>query len=306
MSIAEVLETYDRKIIGLRGNYDEEFYLSRVDRNLGWLDQVKGKTGKSEQEELRDSIIGIAGCGGMGGGVVSRLVRLGVGSKDGVIKIADPEDFEPTNLNRQAACTVDTLGKNKATATAEMAFSITGDCNIDVYQGGVTPDTVEGFVSGCNLIFDLMEFYQLKNRIALHQECRKQGVSILNVDVVGMGNRVYLFTPGSMTIEEFLDVTGDEKVDAELIMRFVQRWAPELPPDITTEKVHDWVVRMHKAPIMATSPAQGEGFITNRAVILLLDWENKKPWIQKLPPMPGYLAFDAGLWRAHAYWGKWW
>ena len=53
-------------------NIDEKYYLGRTDRNLGWITE-------QEQTILRNSVVGIAGTGGMGGLLASILVRTGVG-----------------------------------------------------------------------------------------------------------------------------------------------------------------------------------------------------------------------------------
>src|SRR3989338_5770836 len=75
-------------------NPDESFYWERVDRNIGWIT-------REEQALLRNATVGIAGCGGMGGMIAERLLRLGVGE----MRIADPEVFDISNINRQFAAT---------------------------------------------------------------------------------------------------------------------------------------------------------------------------------------------------------
>ncbi|MFZ2293610.1 MAG: ThiF family adenylyltransferase, partial [Polaromonas sp.] len=67
-------------------DYDRAF-----SRNIGWVTQA-------EQEKLKRSRIAIAGLGGVGGGHLLTLARLGISN----FNIADFDDFDVHNLNRQA------------------------------------------------------------------------------------------------------------------------------------------------------------------------------------------------------------
>ena len=50
-----------------------------------------------EQQRLQKSRVLIVGCGGLGGNILSQLLRIGIGA----ITVIDGDCFEPTNLNRQ-------------------------------------------------------------------------------------------------------------------------------------------------------------------------------------------------------------
>ena len=86
------------------GEYDDAAYWERVKRNLAWMGNTEEEQ-RANQERLRDATIGIAGTGGIGGATAMRLVRMGARH----IKIADPEDFELSNVQRQAGASVDTV-----------------------------------------------------------------------------------------------------------------------------------------------------------------------------------------------------
>ncbi len=78
---------------------NEEFYWERVNRNLGWLGATKTEQ-RERQEKLRDVVIGVAGCGGIGGATADRLVRMGVRN----LKLADPDTFEISNITSESLC----------------------------------------------------------------------------------------------------------------------------------------------------------------------------------------------------------
>ena len=147
-------KTVDRQ--RYQGNYDEQFYWERVNRNLGWLGNTEEEQ-RHRQEKLRDAVIGIAGTGGIGGAVALRLVRMGVRN----LKLADPDTFDISNVQRQVGATWETIGKNKAEVVAELAYNLTKDVNIEVYPEGITPSSAEEFMNGCDYVMDQMEFSKL-------------------------------------------------------------------------------------------------------------------------------------------------
>src|SRR4051812_38712913 len=83
-------------------NYDQAF-----SSNLGWLT-------KPEQQILKGKRVAIAGMGGVGGAHLLTLARLGLTR----FSIADFDQFEPHNFNRQAGATMDSLGKPKVEVLA--------------------------------------------------------------------------------------------------------------------------------------------------------------------------------------------
>ncbi|MGH3155694.1 MAG: ThiF family adenylyltransferase, partial [Streptosporangiaceae bacterium] len=144
--------------------YDENVYWARVTRNLGWLGD-SDQEARKRQTILRDAVIGVAGCGGIGGGIVDRLARLGVLH----LRIADLDTFEYSNINRQLGAGVTTIGKNKAEIVASTVHEMTPDVAIDVFTGGITDETADEFLTGCDYVLDEIEPYEVKARYALHR-----------------------------------------------------------------------------------------------------------------------------------------
>jgi tRNA A37 threonylcarbamoyladenosine dehydratase len=78
-------------------------------RNIGFITEA-------EQELLRRASIFVCGTGGMGGAALMALARAGVGR----FVLADIDEFEVSNLNRQVFAFKDTIGRHKAEASAEL------------------------------------------------------------------------------------------------------------------------------------------------------------------------------------------
>src|ERR1700751_233290 len=85
----------------------------RLTRNAGFISP-------GQQAKLAAATVAIEGLGGVGGRIAVELTRLGVGS----LRIADPDTFTVTNLNRQEGSAESTLGKSKAEVIASLCRDI--------------------------------------------------------------------------------------------------------------------------------------------------------------------------------------
>lgn len=293
-------------------NVDEEYYRERTDRNIGWIT-------REEQDILRNSVVGIAGCGGMGGQLAQIFTRLGIGE----IRIADCESFDISNINRQFAAFRSTVGKNKALETARMLRTVSDDLRLTVYVDGVCDRTVGSFVAGCDVICDEIDFWALGARILLHKYARDNNVSLFNCNTIGFGTRLFLFTPSSMTMEECLGFSYQEGLGLQIKIqskkasmeeirlvanRMYDRLFPELPEySVGCKSNRDTILErtiLGKAPILATNPSMATGFLADRVLLYLL--RNSPRSIVQTPETPGYLYFDAARMEAKAVQGKWW
>jgi hypothetical protein len=98
-------------------------YTEMTKRNIGFISQ-------SEQDKLRDATVLVVGTGGMGGACIMALARMGVGH----LIIADIDEFEVSNLNRQVFAFTDTVDQHKAEATAAICAKINPDMRVTVYK----------------------------------------------------------------------------------------------------------------------------------------------------------------------------
>jgi tRNA A37 threonylcarbamoyladenosine dehydratase len=88
-------------------------YLQAFDRNIGWVTEA-------EQLVLRAKRIAIAGLGGVGGAHLLTLTRLGIGG----FNLADFDQFEIQNFNRQVGANIHSIGRAKLDVMSEMTLSI--------------------------------------------------------------------------------------------------------------------------------------------------------------------------------------
>jgi tRNA A37 threonylcarbamoyladenosine dehydratase len=298
-------------------SFNQKFYDERTNRNIGWITY-------GEQQQFRHTVVGIAGCGGMGGLVAATLVRLGIGE----IRIADTETFDVSNLNRQFAASLRTLGLSKAFATAAMMRDIANDTTIVVYPQGITEETVEDFVRGCDIICDEIEFWAIASRILLHLHMRREYSTLLCTPTVGHRAYVTKYTADSLFIEDLLgvDYVAAKKLQAalqsntassddvvfvmEAMLRFAAPELPEYSADLTiystVQALRDRLQKETRASIIATNPPMASGFLANQVLFHLLQTSPIPRNFVLVPVMPGYLMFDAGLLETKIEYAQWW
>lgn len=287
------------KVTEYRGEYDDKLYWERVDRNLGWLGDTADEQ-RRRQEKLRDSVIGIVGTGGIGGAVATRLVRMGARN----LKLADPDEFDITNIQRQLGASLGNVGRNKAEVVAEMAFELTKDVNIDVYPEGITPDTAEHFMADCDYVMDQMEFYQVQNRYALHRAFRASDRCQFMFKIPTVSHKVFVFTytKDSMPIEEVYDLPEDGPIDDAAARRLMERIIPEMPEYPGEKMIDEWFVGMQRMPIFGACPPLAEGILVERLAQEIMDL----PGRTALPVQPGYAVYDSLTWESKLVERAWW
>jgi len=168
-------------------DYDEAF-----SRNIGWITDW-------EQQLLRSKRIAIAGMGGVGGIHLQTLTRLGVGK----FSLADLDDFELANFNRQAAANLNTVGKPKVEMAEQMALSINPELDLRLFKNGVTMDNLDAFLEGVDLYVDSLDFFAFDIRRAVFARCHEKGIPAVTAAPIGMGTGYLVFHPDHMPFEDY-------------------------------------------------------------------------------------------------------
>lgn len=252
---------HDQKHLKFTAQPNDDMYWERVDRSLGWLGNTKTEQ-YQRQEKLKNATVGIAGTGGIGGQLAQRLVRLGVRN----LKLADPDTFDVSNMNRQMGADLSHIGQNKAEVVAEMTYSLNKDVNIAVYPEGITPNTAADFVEDCDYILDQMDFYEVDNRYALHRAFRKSPTAkfILKVPTVAHGTYIFKYTKNSMHIEDVYGIKEHSELTPAVIHRLMERIIPHMPNFPSEKTLDHWFIDLKHMPIFAACPPIAEGVLAER------------------------------------------
>lgn len=175
-----------------------------------------------ELQSLMKSKIAIAGMGGVGGAHLLALTRLGIGR----FHIADFDQFEIHNFNRQAGAMMSTIGRPKVGVMAEQARDINPELEVTPFPNGVTADNVDTFLEGVDLYVDGLDFFALEARAMLFEACERKGIPVITVGPLGMSAALLVFMPGKMTFEEYFGWKG--KDSDEKALRFLMGLAPKM------------------------------------------------------------------------------
>lgn len=188
-------------------------YGQAFSRNIGWVTE-------SEQAILRGKRIAIAGLGGVGGGHLLTLTRLGVGA----FNIADFDTFDIPNFNRQAGAMMSTLGQDKSQTLARMASDINPELQIRLFPAGVNEQNIDDFLDGVDLYVDSLDFFAFAARRLVFRKCAEKGIPAVTAAPLGMGTAVLSFLPGKMTFEEYFQLEGQSEFEQGI--RFLLGLAP--------------------------------------------------------------------------------
>jgi hypothetical protein len=158
----------------------------------------------AEQNRLRNSRVAIAGLGGVGGIHLVTLARLGIGK----FSIADPDRFEKANFNRQYGANMRTLGKKKAEVMRDGVLAINPDLDVRAFPEAISPENVDAFLEGVDVLVDGIDFFALEARRLLFREARRRGIWALTAGPIGLSTAWLTFAPNGMSFDDYFDFAG--------------------------------------------------------------------------------------------------
>lgn len=172
----------------------EDFYQEFTARNTGLISPEC-------QRSLQACRTLVAGCGSTGGAAVEPLTRVGVEN----FVLVEPDRFELSNLNRQAAGIAD-IGDNKAEVAALRVRSINPHAKVDVIPAGVTKGNIKTLVHGAGFVIDGVDVtthsgWQAK--IVLHKTACDMRVPVLSGYDLGNIQYARFYDYGRVTFHPF-------------------------------------------------------------------------------------------------------
>lgn len=254
-------------------------YDSAFSRNLGIVSS-------DEHERLRLSTVAIAGMGGVGGDYLISLVRAGVGG----FHIAEFDEFELANFNRQYGANTRTLNRRKIEVMLEYALEINPELRVKIFDKGLDASNIDEFLSGVNLAVNGMDIFAVDMHPLLINSATARGLITVAAVPLGLGAGVLAFGPGGMSYENYFAISPNMS-EEEKIIQFALGFAPEMyhlkyldPQSIN--------LKARKGPSSIAGCKLCAGFITTQALLALLH-------PQELHLAPWYTYLDARLNRFH-------
>ncbi len=109
---------------------------------------------------IRNSVVGIAGAGGLGSSVAVSLARVGVGT----LIIADFDKVEPPDLNRQQYF-VDQIGRIKVEALSENLKRINPFSEYKTYNVRISDDNVSEIFGEAEVLVEAFDEAEMKKML---------------------------------------------------------------------------------------------------------------------------------------------
>ena len=180
--------------------------MERYTRNFNTLSQ-------DEQAILSKSRVAVIGLGGLGGGVVEMLARIGVG---GLI-IMDGDAFETSNLNRQILATEALVGHSKAEAAMDRVRAVNATVQVTACHDFLDKENADATVKGCDLVIDCLD--SIETRFVLETACKRAKIPLVSGAIAGtLGQVITIFPqdPGLSLIYGDRSSTRAEGVEKEM------------------------------------------------------------------------------------------
>lgn len=162
-----------------------------------------GTVGWDGQLALLQSTVGIVGAGGLGGWIIEGLARMGVGR----LIIIDGDVFEENNLNRQALCVEDGLGKPKVLLAQQRVAEVNAAVEVIAYQERVDEARMVQLLQGADVIVDALD--ALPTRLELQRAARKLSVPLVHGAIAGYVGQVMTIFPDDPGL---LELYGGDRV----------------------------------------------------------------------------------------------
>ncbi|MDF0594047.1 HesA/MoeB/ThiF family protein [Methanotrichaceae archaeon M04Ac] len=160
-----------------------ERFLDRYDRQIR-LFGVEG------QEKIAESKVFIAGAGGLGSPISFYLAAAGVGK----IVIADDDEVEISNLNRQILHWERDIGKKKAVSAKEKLTEMNSEIVVETMAETISEENVSRLIGDADLVIDAVDNFPV--RYLLNETAIKKRIPFIHGAISGFHGQATTVIPG--------------------------------------------------------------------------------------------------------------
>ncbi len=166
----------------------------------------------SERENMliRKSCVAVVGCGGLGGGIIEMLGRLGVGH----IIAVDGDVFEISNLNRQLLSHTENLGTSKAQAAVERMRLVNPEIKVTAVKERINLENGRKLLAGTNVIVDAVD--RINTRMMLQDLAEEMNTPLVHGAIGGWYGQVMTVMPGDKTLNLIYGGESTQGIEKEL------------------------------------------------------------------------------------------
>ncbi len=181
-------------------------YQERFARNYGIFEEA-------EQEKVRRTKVLLVGCTGSGETIAIILARSGVEN----FILIDEARYQPSDMNRQPGCFMDTIGSQKVDTVARAIKGINPQATVEVINEWPIPSALDDLVQRVDLVIPANE--DLPYSLMVFRSARKLGKTAILCLPSGAMGWMSVFTPKSETVEDALGVPKLEYEDLRAVVK---------------------------------------------------------------------------------------
>lgn len=180
------------------------------------LDRNRNLITLGEQDRLASLTVGVVGLS------VGHAIAYGLAAQGlcGHLRLTDFDDLELSNLNRVPATVFD-LGVNKSIVAARRIAELDPYLTVEVLEGGLTPDTVDEFLAGLDVVVDECDSLDVKALVREAARARRRPVLMATSDRGLVDVERFDLEPdrpifhgllGGVDVAQLSGLTGTEKI----------------------------------------------------------------------------------------------
>jgi sulfur carrier protein ThiS adenylyltransferase len=147
------------------------------------------KIGEQGQIALRNASVLIVGMGGLGNPVALYLAAAGIGK----LLIADGDQIDITNLQRQVLFNENDVGNNKVDAAAEKLQKNNSDVNIEVIDEMLDEELCDYYFPQVDVILDCTD--NITTRYLINQKCIEHSTPLIIGAATGFDGQQLVVDP---------------------------------------------------------------------------------------------------------------
>ena len=159
--------------------------LERYSRHI-----ILKEVGVKGQKKLLNAKVLIIGAGGLGAPAALYLAAAGVGT----IGIADADEVDLSNLQRQVIHTTDDIGKAKVKSAAETMKAINPDITVHTYRTFVTSENIMELIADYDFIIDGTDNFPAK--FLINDACVMAGKPFSHAGIIRFQGQLMTYVPG--------------------------------------------------------------------------------------------------------------
>ena len=159
--------------------------LERYSRHI-----ILKEVGAKGQKKLLNAKVLIIGAGGLGAPCAMYLAAAGVGT----IGIADADEVDPSNLQRQIIHSTDDLGKAKVQSAKETMNHLNPDVNVITYRTFVTSENIMDLIKDYDFIIDGTDNFPAK--FLINDACVMAKKPFCHAGIIRFKGQLMTYVPG--------------------------------------------------------------------------------------------------------------